>query len=319
MKIFIAVAGLDAEQRQRLADGLKGHALRYRDALDDDVARLAAVAESEVIFGNVPAAWLEVARGLRWVQLDSAGVDAYLKLNSGRGASPVALTNLQDFYGQAVAEAALAGILAFYRQLPSLLVAQHEGRWIKPELEAANTIRQLHGARAIILGAGAIGRRIAALLGPFGGEVRFFARSAPDATLRSQSALDAALPDADLVINTLPQTPETIGLLGRERLARFRSTALLVNVGRGSAVDEAALVDALNAGRLGGAVLDVTDVEPLPKTSPLWAHPRVILTQHTGGRFPGETAAKVTRFLDNFRRFSRGDALRGAVDVARGY
>jgi phosphoglycerate dehydrogenase-like enzyme len=186
-------------------------------------------------------------------------------------------------------------------------------------LEAAGTIRQLHGARVIILGAGACGRRIAALLSPFGGEVRFFARSAREAVLKSTAALDAALPQADVVINTLPQTPETIGVVGRDRLARFRPTALFVNVGRGSALDEAALVEALNSGRLGGAVLDVTAIEPLPASSPLWKHPRVILTQHTGGRFPGETAAKVSRFLENFRRFSRGEPLWGTVDVARGY
>jgi phosphoglycerate dehydrogenase-like enzyme len=229
------------------------------------------------------------------------------------------ITNLQDFYGTAVAEATLAGILAFYRQLPRLLVAQHERRWIKQEIEGAAAIRQLHGARIIILGAGAIGRKIAALLQPFGGEIRFFARTATVATLRSRSDLDAALPLADVVINTLPHTPDTIGLLGRDRLARFHPAALVVNMGRGSALDETALVEVLDARRLGGAVLDVTSAEPLPPDNPLWTHPRILLTQHTGGRFPGETAAKVSRFLENFGRFSRGEPLAGMLDAARGY
>lgn len=319
MKIFIAVARLDQEQHQRIDAGLIGHELRYRDALANDAAGQAAVAESDVVFGNVPAAWLIPARNLRWVQLDSAGVDAYLKLNLARADRPVVITNLQDFYGMAVAEATLAGILAFYRQLPRLLVAQRDGRWIKHEIEGAAAIRQLHGARIIILGAGAIGRRIAALLRPFEGAIEFFARTAPAATLKSRSELDAALPRADVVINTLPHTPDTIGLIGRDRLCRFGARALLVNVGRGSVLDETALVEALDAGQLGGAVLDVTSVEPLPAGSPLWAHPRVILTQHTGGRFPGETAAKVSRFLENFGRFSRGEPLDGVLDAARGY
>ena len=199
------------------------------------------------------------------------------------------------------------------------MVAQHEGRWIKKELEGAAAIGQLHGAQTIILGAGAIARNIAALLKPFGGETRFFARSSPTAVIRSREQLDAALPDVDVVINTLPHTTETIGLIDRARLARFRSTALFVNMGRGSVLNEDALLETLNAGRLGGAVLDVTSIEPLPPGHPFWTHPRIILTQHTGGRFPGETAAKVTRFLENFARFSRGESLVGTLDATRGY
>jgi phosphoglycerate dehydrogenase-like enzyme len=320
MKIFIAVAGLDPGQKARLNSALNGHDVRYRDTLKDDAARQAAVAETEVVFGNVPTAWLIPAPHLRWVQLDSAGVDAYLRLNTARtGGAPVVITSLRDFYGRAVAEAALAGMLAFYRQLPRLLVAQRDARWIKRELESAVAIGQLHGARVVILGAGAIGRRIAALLRPFEGEIRFFARTAPDAAMRNRAELDAALPGADIVINTLPHTPDTIGLLDRERLARFRPTALLVNMGRGSVLDEAALVEALDAGRLGGAVLDVTRVEPVPADSPLWAHSRIILTQHTGGRFPGESAAKVSRFLENFARFVRAEPLPGTLDATREY
>lgn len=319
MKISIAVAGLDPEQKARLNSTLAGHEIRYLDTMGDDPARQVCVAEAEVIFGNVPAAWLTAARQLRWLQLDSAGVDAYLALGAARTGTPVVITNLRNFYAIAVAEAALAGILALYRQLPRLLAAQRETRWIKGELEQAGVIAQLHGARVIILGAGAIGHRIAALLRPFEAEVRYFARTSPDATLRNRTELDAALPAADIVITTLPHTPETIGLIDRARLARFRPSALLVNVGRGSVLDEAALVDALNAGGLGGAVLDVTASEPLPAASPLWAHPRIILTQHTGGRFPGETAAKVSRFLENFGRFTRGEPLDGVVDPPRGY
>jgi len=319
MKIIIAVTGLEPEQRARLNATLAGHELRYLDTMADNPARQVCVADAEVIFGNVPVAWLNAARQLRWLQLDSAGVDAYLKLGAARIGTPVVITNLRDFYGIAVAEAALAGILALYRQLPRLLAAQRETRWIKSELEQAGVIAQLRGARVIILGAGAIAHRIAALLQPFEAQVRYFARTSPAAALHSRTELDAALPAADVVINTLPHTPETIGLIDRERLARFCPTALLVNMGRGSVLDEAALVDALKAGRLGGAVLDVTALEPLPAASPLWAHPRIILTQHTGGRFPGETAAKVSRFLENFGRFSRGDPLDGVVDPPRGY
>jgi len=316
MKLYVGVAGLDAALKLRITGALAGHDVVFADTLGNDELRRAAVASAHIVFANVPPAWLAAAPQLRWVQLDSAGIDAYLGLNTGRP-TPVALTNLRDFYGRAVAEAAIAGILAYYRQLPRLLAAQRERKWVKNEVEP--DIGRLHDASVILLGAGAIGQALAKVLRGFDCDVRFFARRAPEAAVRTTAELDAALPTADLVISSLPHTPETIGLLNAERLARFKSSALLVNVGRGSTVDEAALVAALDAGRLLGAVLDVTAIEPLPVTSPLWLHPKVVLTQHTGGRFPGETAAKVTRFLENYGRFSRGEALPTAVDLGRGY
>lgn len=317
MRIFVAVVGLAPEHKTRLETALAGHELVYRDTLPDDAAKQAGVAAAEIVFGNVPAPWLVAAPKLRWVQLDSAGVDAFLKCNATRAANPIVFTNLRDFYGQAVAEATLGGILAFYRCIPQFAVAQRDRRWIKQNLEAS--IGQLHGARVLILGAGAIGRATAALLRPYQGEILFYARTAPEAKLRSLAELDAALPSADVVINTLPQTPATDGLLDRGRLGRFKPTALLVNMGRGSAVDEVALLEALTAGRLRGAVLDVTRTEPLPADNPLWDHPQVLLTQHTAGRFPGETSAKIDRFLENYARFARGEALPGAIDTSRGY
>jgi phosphoglycerate dehydrogenase-like enzyme len=316
MKIYVGIAGLEAALKSRLTAALPGHELVFADTLASDDSRRAAVASAHIVFANVPPAWLAAAPQLRWVQLDSAGIDAYLGLNAGR-ATPVTLTNLRDFYGQAVAEAAIAGIMAYHRQLPRLLAAQRESKWVKNEVEPA--IGRLHGASVILLGAGAIGQALARVLRGFDCDVRFFARRAPEAVLRTTADLDAALPAADLVICSLPHTPETIGLLNAARLARLKPSALLVNVGRGSTLDETALVAALDAGRLHGAVLDVTAIEPLPETSPLWRHPKVLLTQHTGGRFPGETAAKVARFLENYARFARGEPLPNAVDLGIGY
>jgi phosphoglycerate dehydrogenase-like enzyme len=270
-----------------------------------------------VIFGNVPAAWLSAAAGLRWVQLESAGVDAYLGLNATPRAASVVLTNLAGFYDRAVAEAALAGILAFYRQLPRLLVAQPAARWIKSEVEPA--IRALAGQRVLLLGAGGIARRLARVLAAFDAEVQFFSRTVRTGSLSTPAELDAALATTDLLINTLPHTPATIGFLDHARLARLKRDAVVVNVGRGSTLDEAALLSLLDAGHLGGAVLDVTAIEPLPVGSPLWRHPRVLLTQHTGGRFPGETDRKLDVFLANVTRFERGEPLHSGVDVTRGY
>ena len=316
MNLCIAVPGLTVAQRSRLEAALAAHTLTFCAEFPEFEKR-AAVATAHVIFGNVPAAWLSAAAGLRWVQLESAGVDAYLGLNATPRAAAVVLTNLAGFYDRAVAEAALAGILAFYRQLPRLLVAQPAARWIKSEVEPA--IRALAGQRVLLLGAGGIARRLARVLAAFDAEVQFFSRTARTGALATPAELDTALATTDLLINTLPHTPATIGFLDHARLARLKRDAVVVNVGRGSTLDEAALLSLLDAGHLGGAVLDVTAIEPLPIDSPLWRHPRVLLTQHTGGRFPGETDRKIDVFLANVTRFERGEPLHSGVDVTRGY
>ena len=316
MNLCIAVPGLTAVQRSRLEAALAAHTLTFCAEFPEFEKR-AAVATAHVIFGNVPAAWLSAAAGLRWVQLESAGVDAYLGLNATPRAASVVLTNLAGFYDRAVAEAALAGILAFYRQLPRLLVAQPAARWIKSEVEPA--IRALAGQRVLLLGAGGIARRLARVLAAFDAEVQFFSRTVRTGARVTPAELDAALATTDLLINTLPHTPATIGFLDHARLVRLKRDAVVVNVGRGSTLDEAALHALLDAGHLGGAVLDVTAIEPLPVGSPLWRHPRVLLTQHTGGRFPGETDRKIDVFLANVTRFERGEPLHSGVDVTRGY
>lgn len=316
MKLCVAVPGLSDAQRSRLREALRGHEVTFCGDLAGD-ARREFVAAAEVVFGNVPAAWLVAAPALRWVQLESAGVDAYLGVNAARGDRPVALTHLRSFFDRAVAEATLAGMLAWLRRLPPLLAAQPEARWIKPEVEPA--IGTLDGTQGVILGAGSIARRLERLLQAFDARVTLYARTAAPGVVTTAAELDAALGQANWVINTLPHTPATIGFVGRDRLARVRRGALFVNVGRGSTVDEGALVAALDAGQLGGAYLDVTAVEPLPADSPLWRHPKVILTQHTGGRFPGESDRKIDVFLANWDRFERGGPLQDLVAVQRGY
>jgi phosphoglycerate dehydrogenase-like enzyme len=316
MKLCVVVPGLTPLQQARLRDALHGHEVAFGGDLSAD-ARRSLVAESEVLFGNVPAAWLVAAPALRWVQLESAGVDAYLGVNAARGDRPLALTHLRGFFDRAVAEATLAGMLAWLRRLPPLLAAQPAARWIKPEVEPG--IGMLDGTQGVILGAGSIARRLERLLAAFDARTTLYARSSGPSVVTTESGLAEALARADWVINTLPHTPETIGFMGRERLAQIKRGALFVNVGRGSTVDEAALVAALDAGQLAGAYLDVTAVEPLPVESPLWKHPQVILSQHTGGRFPGETDRKIDVFLANWARFERGEPLQDVVAVQRGY
>jgi len=316
MNICVALNGLGDSQKDRLQSALSGHSARFCAELPAAEKR-AAVANAAIVVGNLPAAWLDAATELRWVQLDSAGVDAYLAINAVKRATPVVLTNLCGFFDRAVAEAVMAGVLAFYRQLPRLIHAQPETRWIKTDVEP--DIRALDGQRVLVLGAGGIARRLERLLGAFDAHVQLFSRTVRPGMLSTPAELNAALGTTDLLINTLPHTPATIGFLNRDRLELLRRGAVVVNAGRGSALDESALVDLLNRGQLGGAVLDVTATEPLPPASPLWLHPMVLLTQHTGGRFPGEIDRKLDVFLANLARFERGEPLQCMVDTTRGY
>ena len=316
-RIAVAVKGLSKSQKNRLRATLPAHEISFLSEASDEGARKRLVVDSEIMFGNVPLDWLKEATSLRWIQLDSAGFDSYLPLATRAEPLPVLISNLNDFYGEAVAEALLTGILSMYRQLPALLAAQRAGRWIKDEVESS--IRHLHGSRVVVLGAGSLGRAIGTLAAAFRCRVDYFARSSPIARLRNSVDLDRELPEADLLVNTLPQTPLTVGLLDRSRLLRLPSRAVFVNGGRGSVVDETALVELLRNNRLAGAVLDVTQIEPLPAGHPFWALPNVILSQHTGGRFPAEIDTKVTRFLLNMERFAAHQPLIGAVDAIRGY
>ena len=316
MNICIAVPGLSSVQRQRLLTALSSYTVTLWADLPEAEKR-STLAAAHIVFGNVPASWLAASSDLRWVQLESAGVDAYLGINDLPRAVPAQLTHLSGFFDRAVAEAALAGILGLYRLFPRLLLAQPQSAWIKAEVEPG--IRALDGQRVLLLGAGGIARRIARLLRAFDAEVQFFARTPGADSLTTPAELDLALGTTDLLINTLPHTSATIGFLNHARLARLKPDAVVCNVGRGSTLDESALVEHLDSGHLGGAVFDVTAIEPLPVASPLWRHPKVLLTQHTGGRFPCESDRKIDVFLANLARYERGEALHGPVNSKRGY
>ncbi len=270
---------------------------------------------SDICFGNVPAEWLEGVSRLRWLQLESTGFEYYLHV---RGLPPaLAVTNLKGLFDRPAAETALAGLLALYRGVDVLVTAQTERRWVCLDLRPR--MQMLHGKRVIILGHGSIGRMLRRLLEAFECRVQSFARTTSGAELRTTADLDRALPQADIVACCLPNTPETCGLFSRDRLARLAPLAIFVNLGRGSVVDESALVDALQSRRLGGAVLDVTVEEPLPAAHPLWGCPNTLIMQHTGGGYEGELLDKTRAFLANFAAFRSGEPLRNVVDLARGY
>ena len=207
-------------------------------------------------------------------------------------------------------------------------VAQHrEGRWDKtPFVGGDSRIRELGACRALIVGTGGIGQAVASRLRAFGTVCTGLRRRAslgpPSAFDRVApiDRIDTELPGADLLVLAAPLTPLTRGLMSAPRLSMLPPGAIVANVSRGALLDEAALIEALRAGRLGGAVLDVFAEEPLAPTSALWQLPHVLLTPHVSAVSPGRFwDRELALFFDNWRRHVAGEPLRNLVDKQAGY
>ena len=260
----------------------------------------------EICYGNPPLPWLANNETLQWLQLNSTGLDPYQQLTDYN----FKLTNLKGFFGQSVAETTLAGILGIYRRIDHLARLQSEKNWVGTPLRAS--LHLLNKKKVLILGSGAIGLKIKELLTGF---------QCDTTILNSKTITQLAdyLPDTDILIAALPETKETIGLINEAYLNMLKPSALFVNVGRGSAVDEEYLIELLQENKIMGAVLDVTEQEPLPTENPLWSLSNVLLTQHSSGGWAEEAAEKVNFFLENLERFENGEELVNNVDLVKGY
>jgi len=290
----------------------------------DDFARALPGADVVVAQGLTDD---EVARAgrLRWLSSVAAGLDAIATpALLGRG---VAVTGASGVHGPNIAEHVMAMMLMFTRGLPKLFRAQLARRWERNLTSRADGPGELTGKTVLIVGLGRIGEAIAARARPFG--VRLVALKHDPSTrhdagvavdeLLPMDALDDALGGADHVCLTVPLTRATHHLIDARRIARLRAGAFIYNVSRGAVIDEAALVAALRAGKLGGAGLDVFEEEPLPETSPLWDLENVILTPHVSGVTPLYFERAAALFADNLDRFLAGQPLANRFDPARGY
>ena len=263
---------------------------------------------------------LDAGRGLQWLHQRGAGID---RISTPKlVASDLVLTNGSGNHATNIAEHVLGLMLAFARQLPALWRAQGERQWRPPPAES---LFELSGQTLAVVGTGALGGAVAERAAAFGMRVLGVRRSAAGAlppgfaAMASIAAIDGALGEADHVVITLPLTTETRGLFSTARLAAMKPGARLYNVGRGAIVDQDALLAALRSGHLAGAGLDVTDPEPLPADSPLWAEPNVIVTAHSSGLTPRSYERYQALLLDNIGRFVRGEALLNVVDKRLGY
>ncbi|GAA2163850.1 D-2-hydroxyacid dehydrogenase [Actinomadura napierensis] len=254
--------------------------------------------------------------GPRWVHIASAGVDRLLFPALVEGNTIV--TNSRGVFDEPIAEYVLGLVLAFAKDLPGTVRLQDERRWRHRETE------RITGARALVAGTGPIGRAIARRLSAAGLRVSGAGRTARAAdpefgVVHPMERLHDALEEADYVVLAAPLTPETREMIDAAALARMNPAARLINVGRGQLVAEDDLVDALRAGRVAGAALDVFADEPLAPSSPLWGMPNVIVSPHMSGDAVGWRDELVRLFTDNLDRFVHGRELRNVVDKRLGY
>ncbi|MDR1277615.1 MAG: D-2-hydroxyacid dehydrogenase [Treponema sp.] len=275
----------------------------------------------EISMGDPPFALLSRMPRLRWVQLWSAGADLIQRFPELRDL-PFRLCSASGIHGQQLTEHVFGLILAWNRGFPAAFAAQKRREWLNTE---DRLIRVLSGKTMLILGFGAIGEQIARTSLVFGMTAIGLRRTPskdsapPGVRLESAEKLRDFLPQADYVVNILPATPDTRHIFGEPEFCRMKPEALYINVGRGATTGEAALIKALESKQIAGALLDVTEQEPLPAGSPLWDMDNVILTSHYAGRHPEYGRLALDLALENLGRYVRGEPLKNPVDKNRGY
>lgn len=303
---------------------LKEQAELFVASSADEVAGKATEAEAIVYvpMHRVPpmaSIWPRMKQ-VRWIHSLAAGVEKVLIPEIVRG--PVVVTNARGVFKRPLAEFAVLGALFFYKEVRRLVDSQARRHWDD------FYVRLLTNRVAAVVGYGEIGRECATLLKAMGLKIhatrRNPERSAGDPVLDRAFApteLHAMLAGADFVIAAAPLTPETHHLLGTKEFSLMKPTAIVMNVGRGPVIDEAALVEALSSGKIAGAALDVFEHEPLPPESALWKMPNVLLSPHCTDRTqdPDWLDLSAQLFVKNFGRYKAGEPLENVVDKEAGY
>ena len=306
---------------QSLREGMRGHRLIFSSATSANVLDVGEgdprLAEADVAFGQPDAEECMRCPRLKWIEVTSAGYTRYDRedFRMALRARGAAFTNASSVFSEPCAQHVLAFMLAVGRNLfPSYRDQLTDHSWHYEERR--QNAQLLTGQTVLMLGFGAIGRRLAELLAPFRMQVfavRRQTRSEPGVRIISEEELTRVLPLADHVVNILPDNETTRGYVNARRLSWFKAGAKFYNIGRGTTVDQRALLEALQGGGLGATCLDVTDPEPLPPEHPLWTTPNCFITSHTAGGRHDQDEALTRHFLDNLAAFVSGGGLSDRV------
>ena len=316
MKKVLVTLPLETEHKEQLLAAGAGCEMKFCDLAEvsgEDIA------SADILIGNVPAGMIGGAPNLEWVQLGSSGADAYVKpgvLHPG-----TKLTNSTGAYSKAVAEHAFAATMMLQKNLHLYRDNQLAARW-----QESGYVTSIADAAVAVIGLGEIGlhyARMAKALGAYVMGVKRRPGPCPECVdeLFLMDGLDEALRRADVVFTVLPETPATHHLYTAEKFDVMKDSAIFINCGRGGAVAEDVLYDALTTGKIAAASIDVAEREPLPADSPLWALPNLFITPHVSGDFHlRETHDRVVSIAaENLRRYLCGEELMNPVDFQTGY
>lgn len=278
------------------------------------------IADAEIVIGNPSPEALKDAKCLRLLQLNSAGTGYYVDLlpELCPGAKLCCATGT---YGLAISEHMLGALLMMMKNLAFYRDNQFAGKW-----ERLGYVDSIEGSNTLVIGMGDIGSAFARRMHLLGSTVTGIRRTAgekPDfcEAVYTTDMLDECLPKADIIAMSMPETPETMSMMNSKRFSLVKKGAYLLNVGRGSAIDQDALLDAIHNGTIAGAALDVMTPEPLPSDHPLWKEPRCLITPHISGGFSlPVTHAKIIRLAcRNIEAYREGRPLESLVDFKTGY
>jgi phosphoglycerate dehydrogenase-like enzyme len=281
--------------------------------------------DAEVIFTiSLRPEQFAVAQHLRWIHAPTAAVHQLLFAELVK--SNVVVTNSREVHGPVVAEHVLALIFALAKKIPQAAAFQQKRIWGQEAIwKEGSHPQEIAGATLGLIGVGSIGRRVAQMASVLGIRVvavrEHVEKGKPEGvdSVFPPSALDEVLKQSDYVVLAAPLVAATDRLINANRLAAMKSSAYLINVGRGAQVDEAALAQALRTGQIAGAALDVFEREPLPTESPLWGVQNLLITPHTAGLTEKLWHRHYELFSDNLRRYMAHEALRYVVDKDKGY
>lgn len=313
-KKILVVLPLNERQKKLLEKAFPAGEFIYKDQNYDDL-----LPDAEIIIGSIPPEKIKLAEKLEWIQLNNAGVERYVPKGIVR--EGIILTCASGTYGLAIAEYLTACLFSLFKKLN-----KYHSHQLKHEWHDEGDVFSVYGSRTLVVGTGDIGSEFGQRMHLLGSKVygiRKHMGEKPDwaEEIHPMSDLDDQLKEADIVALTLPKTKETEHVINMERLKLMKKTAVLLNIGRGSAIVTDDLCEALNKRIIFGAAVDVTDPEPLPPDHPLWDAENIIITPHVAGdhHLP-ETFERIIRLsARNLEAFAKGKEMESVVDFEAGY
>ncbi len=322
MKNILVLLPYDDDSKEKLVSAVKDKCnISFINRKEQPEEYIPALKNANLIIGEVPNGDFQYCRNLEMLQSSSSGINYYIE--GGKFPENAKLCCMTGVYGNVIAEHLLGMVLAISRRIPEYRNQQNDRKW--KILRYDNPLDQ---STVLIIGAGDIGTTLAKWMRPMVGKIigiRRTKRDYPDCfdEMETLEKLDEKLPEADFIISVLPHTPETAGLLDERRLRLMKDDAVLVNGGRGSLIDQEALLKVMSEGKFFGVGLDVTVPEPLPEDHPLWKQERILITPHSAGNscsLGSPLERKIRDFiLENTLRWLCGEEPENLIDFSLGY